>query len=194
MDGKPGLREKKKQRTRALIEGCALHLFVAQGFIETTLDQIADAAEVSNRTVNRYFATKEQLVVGGMVDPVLKDAIRNAPRELGDLAAIRAGMRNLYRNPPELQRSRFALIIKTPGLRNGLIEVVEGYVNLVGAAIAARSGRPARDVHVRTIASAAGGVMLSALADAIDCGETDLETCLRNIDLGLAQLEAWIDD
>ena len=57
-----GLRERKKQRTRQTIVGEATRLFVAQGYQQTTLAQIADAADVSTSTFFNYFATKVDIV------------------------------------------------------------------------------------------------------------------------------------
>ncbi|MFA4927731.1 MAG: TetR family transcriptional regulator [Patulibacter sp.] len=57
-----GLRERKKQLTRATIARVALDLFHEHGFHETTIAQIADAANVSPRTVSSYFPAKEELV------------------------------------------------------------------------------------------------------------------------------------
>jgi AcrR family transcriptional regulator len=58
----PGLRERKKVRTRETIARVALRLFGEHGFQETTIKQIADAADVSPRTVSAYFPMKEELV------------------------------------------------------------------------------------------------------------------------------------
>jgi AcrR family transcriptional regulator len=57
----PGLRERKRRRTRATIARAALELFDRQGFDQTTIPQIADAADVSPRTVSSYFPSKEDL-------------------------------------------------------------------------------------------------------------------------------------
>lgn len=57
-----GLRERKKLRTRETIVRVAFDLFAKQGFAETTIRQIADAADVAPRTVSAYFPVKEQLV------------------------------------------------------------------------------------------------------------------------------------
>ena len=57
-----GLRERKKQQTRELIVRVALGLFIKQGFAATTIPEIADAADVSPRTVSSYFPAKEDLV------------------------------------------------------------------------------------------------------------------------------------
>ena len=58
----PGLRERKKQRTRAAIMDAALELFTTRGFEAVTTAEVARAAEVSEATLFNYFRTKEDLV------------------------------------------------------------------------------------------------------------------------------------
>jgi AcrR family transcriptional regulator len=68
-----GLRERKKQRTRQAIVDEATRLFVAQGYQQTTLAQIAEAAEVSTSTFFNYFATKVDIVFC-LLDAVIESA------------------------------------------------------------------------------------------------------------------------
>lgn len=57
-----GLRERKKQRTRAAIVDAAVQLCAERGYEATTVDQIAEAAEISPRTFSRYFPNKDAVI------------------------------------------------------------------------------------------------------------------------------------
>jgi len=59
-----GLRERKKRATRIAIREAAMKLFASDGFAGTTMDDIAEAADVSRATVFSYFPTKEEIVFG----------------------------------------------------------------------------------------------------------------------------------
>jgi AcrR family transcriptional regulator len=82
-----GLRERKKQATRAAIRDAAMRLFDEHGFAGTTIDQISVAAEVSRATVLNYFATKEDIVFGDA--PAAVGALRDALTGQDTLAAFR---------------------------------------------------------------------------------------------------------
>ena len=85
----PGLRERKKARTRWAIQEHALRLFAEQGYDATTVDQIAAAAEISPSTFFRYFPTKEDVVVQDEFDEVFVEAFRAAGAAPDPLEALR---------------------------------------------------------------------------------------------------------
>src|SRR5690348_18511042 len=99
---RPGLRERKKARTRAAIREHALRLFHEQGYDATTVEQIAEAAEVSPSTFFRYFPTKEDVVLYDDVDPLLIAAFAAQPPELSPIQAMRNAMLDVFTSiPPE---------------------------------------------------------------------------------------------
>src|SRR5512135_2529883 len=87
-----GLRERKKAKTRALIQQEALRLFREQGYSETTVEEIAAAAEVSPSTFFRYFLTKEDVVLYDVLDPILIKAFRAQPAGLSPIRALAAAL------------------------------------------------------------------------------------------------------
>src|SRR3954452_6078404 len=84
-----GPRERKKARTKAEIQRQALRLFNEQGYAETSVEQIAAAAEVSPSTFFRYYPTKDDVVLADFLDHRTMQLRVSAPAELEPLAALR---------------------------------------------------------------------------------------------------------
>jgi len=68
-----GRQELRKQRTRAAVQNAALALFAERGYRATTMDAIAEAADVALRTVTIHFPTKADLLFDG--DPFTLDTL-----------------------------------------------------------------------------------------------------------------------
>ena len=71
-----GLRERKKAKTRTAIQHVALRPFREQGCEATTIEQIAEAVEISPSTFFRYYGAKEDLVLTDDYDPLIIEACR----------------------------------------------------------------------------------------------------------------------
>ncbi|GAA2694319.1 helix-turn-helix domain-containing protein [Streptomyces lunalinharesii] len=117
-------------RTRQLasqeILETALRLFTEQGYDETTIAQIAREAGVSQRTLFRYFGTKEDLLGGGQdrFGQVLMDTISAQPADAGTWEALRAGVAAVLalHDSREQALERFRLLHNTASLRAGWLE------------------------------------------------------------------------
>lgn len=155
-----GLRERKKRRTRETIARVALELFAERGFHETTIKQVADAADVSPRTVSAYFPSKEELVFSDQ-EPFFADLDRRL-RERGEgesaADALRAWIVSVMGDQPagELERSRCqrAIIDSDPALRTYERGLQERAEQLIGAAVAVDLGLPADALTPRMVGAA----------------------------------------
>jgi AcrR family transcriptional regulator len=162
-----GLRERKKIRTKAAIRRHALRLFGEHGYDNTTMEQIAEAAEVSVSTVFRYFATKDELVVLDDYDPVFVASFREQPAHLCTMQALRAAVRasvgQLSAEEVAAVRDRKLLIIAVPHLWAGSLQNITRSMNLLSGLVAERTGRTADDPAVLTFTGAALGAMLEVM-------------------------------
>ncbi|WP_371476413.1 TetR/AcrR family transcriptional regulator [Kitasatospora sp. NBC_00315] len=115
----------RQMASREILE-TALRLFIEQGYDETTIAQIAREAGVSQRTLFRYFGTKEDLL-GGDQDrfgQVLTDTISELPADVSVWEALRAGVAAVLalHNSREQALERFRLLHNTASLRAGWLE------------------------------------------------------------------------
>ena len=122
MDESTGLRERKRERTRKAIAEAALELFARQGFHDTTIPQIAEAADVSPRTVSGYFPAKEDLAFPYADVQMAEFERRLEERPAGETAAdtLRAWIPAVVEEgiePPEDIRCRRKVIDADEGLR-----------------------------------------------------------------------------
>ena len=173
-EARPGLRERKKARTRQTIQEQALRLFREQGYDRTTVEQIAEAAEVSPSTFFRYFPTKEDVVLYDALDPLLAESFRRQPAELTALQALREAMREVWGalSPTEVdeQLERGRLAFRVPALRERYVIEMVRTASLMVDLVAERLGRPADDFEIRV---ATGAVMGGVLAAMVPMYESD---------------------
>jgi len=190
----PGLRERKKAKTRAAIQAAALHLFERQGYQATTVDQIAEMAEVSQSTFFRYFPSKEDVVLLDRYDPLLLAALVAQPAELSPIAALRRTLRSVLGGLPaeelERERQRAMLVVSVPELRARALDDLTASLQPFNEAVAERTGRPVDDSAVRALTGAVLGVSISAMVTASQDPSADW---IDLMDSGLAHLETGLD-
>ena len=159
-----GLRERKKAKTKIAIQEHAVRLFRAQGYAATTVEQIAEAAEVSPSTVFRYFPTKEELVTTDELDPVIFAAFEDQPPELGLVQAWRGAMHAVFdrltAEEMATERERMQLILSVPELWANSLGNVTKVLDTMTALSARRVGREADDPAVRNVIGSMFGVLL----------------------------------
>jgi AcrR family transcriptional regulator len=91
-----GLRERKKQRTREAIVDAALRLFDERGFEQTTIADIAEAADIAPRTFFGYFPSKEDVVFADFPEQLeaLSRRLRERDEDETAIDALRAVIRD----------------------------------------------------------------------------------------------------
>ena len=164
---KPGLRERKKQKTRGAIQREAMRLFQEQGYDATTVEQIAEAAEVSQSTFFRYFPTKEDVVLLDDYDPLMARLISERPAGEPAAAAVRGAileaLRITFAEDQQLIRDRIGFMLSVPAIRARMYEQSTTTQDLFAEMLAARTGRDSESFEIRV----AAGTILGALNTAV---------------------------
>ncbi|WST76009.1 TetR family transcriptional regulator [Streptomyces sp. NBC_01136] len=163
-----GLRERKKLKTRIAIRDATYRLIREQGYDATTVEQIAEAAEVSASTVFRYFPTKEDIVLTDEDDPFIKAELRARPADESWPDSIRYVMRKaiglgIGKNLEE-SRVRTQLMVDVPAVRSRMMESMSVSGRMLCEILAERTGRDPDSLEVRVYAmSFIGGLMETSL-------------------------------
>jgi AcrR family transcriptional regulator len=190
VDTQPGLRERKKQRTRETIARVAIDLFEERGYHATTLDDIAEAADVSTRTIFSYYPSKEDILFADF--PEMKAALARVLDERPDgadaLETLRGFILSMEKDELHLRRVQIVRRDETlQGRERARLAEIEG---LVAAAIARDLNAADDDLRPRLIAGS-----LIAAFDALDArpDTTALEDLEALIDPVFAFLRGGLD-
>ncbi|MEU6574479.1 TetR family transcriptional regulator [Streptomyces sp. NPDC046805] len=161
---RPGLRERKKTRTRAAIREAAYALIEEQGYDATTVEQIADRAEVSPSTVFRYFPAKEDIVLPEERDAALLAQLRARPADEPWTESVRHVARHAARqavdDEPEVTRLRTRLAAEVPAVRSRMTRSLSATGHTLGRFIAERTGLDPDGLEVRIAAVSLLGALL----------------------------------
>ena len=186
-------RERKKLRTRALIQKEALRLFLDQGFEATTIEEIAEAADIAPSTFFNYFPTKEDVVLQDDLDPVLLEAIQMEPAGLHPITVLRKAIHRVFSHLTPQQYTifgrRLGLLASNRTLRAAFLNQSANQLDEIVAVVAGRAGRSSDDFVVRNLAGALLGVLIATFLTAANDPNADV---LALADQALAHLEAGL--
>jgi len=196
-DNHPGLRQRKKERTRQAITDAAMRMFLEHGFDNVSIIKIAAAAEVSVQTVYNYFPAKADLVFDE-ADQIISDlqrAVRHRPPGQSALSAIRRYFASLpaqvgARRPPEPTPRFRRLVSNSPALRAHQREVFARFEQALAAALAEDTGAPP-DAVEPFIAAAA---LVSVFRVNIEGRDSDTEPPGQRAQRALDLLEHGLGD
>lgn len=171
----------------------AMRLFLARGFDETTVEDIAEAVEISPSTFFNYFPSKEDVVFEDELDPLVLAAFDAQPAGTNPVHRLRMAMRDVFgRLTPEqdrMMRDRMQLMAATPELRGAMLSQFASIVDQLAHLLAPRMGRERDDFVVHNLSGAVLGVLLAAMLAIADNPKADM---FRIIDDALAHLEAGL--
>jgi AcrR family transcriptional regulator len=178
-----GLRERHAAQTRELILDTALPLFLEKGYDATTMEEIAEAAQIGTSTLYRYFPNKDLLVLEPLsLRGQMADELRSRPTgEPLDLAlghSIRALLVAPRGNAARLRQVQ-AVIDAAPGVQARLSEEFVKERTLLERAVADRLGRPADDVFCLVTARLATVVLELAATLGRDLASDDTDAAVQ---------------
>jgi AcrR family transcriptional regulator len=154
-------RERKKQETRAALEAAALRLFAERGYDNTTVEDIADAADVAVRTFFRYFSSKRHVLFGDVAHNIvgrLRAALAARPLDEAPVEAVRAALDAVDTDDYEQHRqimARMQLVQQLPELLPMYEMIFHEMHEAVAEFVAGRTGEPASALYPQVLAGVA---------------------------------------
>jgi AcrR family transcriptional regulator len=189
-----GLRHRKRAAAMERIQAVALDLFDERGYQSVTVEQIAEASDVSPSSVYRYFGTKEQIVLLGEfeVDAAharLDHGVEGSPLDV-TRSMMRTAMGHLVGQDEERVRRQMRHVMSDPALEAALARQVYAASETLGELFAARLDRRADDLEVQVLAHVIVGALLGGLHHWHGTGFGEplpdvLDRCIRLLEAGL---------
>jgi AcrR family transcriptional regulator len=181
-------RERKKRAVKEALEAAALQLFDKNGFTETTVDEIADEADVSRSTFFRYFGSKEAVLFGSVDEngEVLSQLILKRPATESPMVAFEnalvefAAVPGIARQPADADRLR-RILEAHPALQTKVAQLTHNWQTRLAGTLADRDGE-SRPGQRHALTAAVGIVISERLRDEYvsPSYSGDLESTIRN--------------
>ena len=159
------LRERKKQATREALRAAALRLALERGPENVRVDDIAEAAGVSPRTYNNYFASREQAIVAAVTaerEDRITAAVRGRPAGVTLSQAVVDAVVEQYTEPGEQARDVLLMITTSPALRASYLDTAAAVQGPLAAALIERAGAM-DELTAQVLAASVGAATRAAL-------------------------------
>lgn len=156
-----GLRARKRERTRDQIAQAAIKFFFEKGYDATTLDEIADAADVHKRTLLRYFPTKAHLVLHSQYAAL--EEFRDLVATRGTTPVIDLWQEHVIAHARDMMRrgrlaNTRAFARNEPAVGPAFLAIQAQYQDMIAEAMCADLGRdPTKDILTKVAAAALVG-------------------------------------
>ena len=159
-----GLRQRKKAQTRDAIIEAALDLFERQGYDHTTVEEIAAAADVSQRTFFRYFDSKLEVVMAPKTEAAhdIEELVAARPPDESPIEAFRNVVRDELKSVidnGDVRTRQFQLVMRTPSLRSSAHEHFNEHRDEFARVFAKRLDVPDNALAPQVMATAVSGVL-----------------------------------
>ena len=174
---------RRPSTTQDHIAGVALDLFVARGFDEVSVDDVAAAAGIARRTLFRYYPTKNAIPWGNFNAHLdhLRDLLDAVPADAPVGPSLRSALlafNSFGAAETETHRTRMRVILETAALQAHSMTMYAGWRAVVAEFVARRVGAKAGDLVPQTVAWTMLGVALSAYGHWLDDESVSLEQAL----------------
>jgi AcrR family transcriptional regulator len=182
----PSMRERKTKETRARIAAAALDLFVKQGYVETTVDQIAQAADISRRTLFLHFPNKAAMLFDHLAGrrEVAIQRLRDRPTSEPILVSLHAVLRELCEEGYDrrlLRQIRTVLDAEPEVAASQLSLASQRFQRAVVAALEERVSRQKSSLEIKALTVMALGWMTSASHIYLVEGRSSLVKCFDEV-------------
>ncbi|MBO0820691.1 MAG: TetR family transcriptional regulator [Nocardiopsaceae bacterium] len=157
-----GLRERKKRATRRALHDAALRLTLERGIEHVTVEEISAAANVSARTFFNYFPSKEQAVIGDVVELDAERttaAIQSADTVLEGLRQVALTVAGDTMPQREQVLMRWQVMERNPALLPYMHARFAEFEQVLASALAKRTGGRPDDTYPQLGAAITGTVL-----------------------------------
>jgi AcrR family transcriptional regulator len=161
-------RRARGQRNREALIRAALELFTANGYDETTIEQVSAAAGVAPRTFFHHFGAKEDILFHGYAERLQEAARRFRASKSGSLWGALAEASNAVAKAiseqPEIFLVRAEMYHRLPSLRATMLRINEDWIDQMTAEVARwLNTDPHSDVRPRLAATVINGANRTAI-------------------------------